>query len=165
VTAAWIAILVIAVGLPLAAWWLGSRPFWAKVRGADGEDLYRYIVTGYGLSADETRQVQAAMTGGRALADPRLRAAVANWAGQSLALLERQRNRHPTAHRLAGWLLLIGGLLVGAGLVVNVLSGDGSPWLLTLLALNLGLQAGLPFVMRRNLVRAVELNSGVPTGE
>jgi hypothetical protein len=164
VTAPWIAVGVIVLGLPLLAWWLGSRPFWARIRGADGDDLCRTVVTGYGLSAEETRQVQAAVTGGRALADPRLRAAVADWAAQSLELLDRQRNRHPAAHRWARRLLLLGGLLVGVGLVVKVLAGDGRLWVLTLAALNFGLQAGLPFVMQRNLARAVELNSDVPPG-
>ena len=87
-SAALVVILVIAVGLPLVAWWIGGRRFWGGLRPGSETDPWGDLVRRHSLSAAEVARVATAVPRGRPLADPRLRPAAAELAAE---LLEQQR--------------------------------------------------------------------------
>ena len=157
-TVAWLAVLFLLVVVPLVAWWVGGRPFWRRLSPCAEPDLYRELVRRHSLSPTDAAQVEGAVTWGRELSDPRLRAAVVDWA-RSLQRLARERSaRHPLARRV-GWAVLgVGGALAVAALVREVLAegwgvlGD-LPWFTFAWLLLVGLMAGGPR-------RAVARNSG-----
>ena len=95
-----IVIVLIAVGLPLLAWWIGGRRFWARLQPRQEPDLYRQLVQRHHLRPAEVAQVESAVMWGRELADERLRAAVVDWARALLAAEEERRGRHPRSRRL-----------------------------------------------------------------
>jgi hypothetical protein len=39
VTGAWVAVGLLLLGLPLLAWWVGGRRFWARLERLAGSDL------------------------------------------------------------------------------------------------------------------------------
>ena len=121
-TVAWVALVLLLVGLPLAAWWLGGRRFWGRLRPGSEPDPYRELVRRHGLSPTEAAQVEGAVTWGRELQDPRLRAAVVDWA-QSLQADARERSaRHPWVRRVVVPLLAVLALVALAGLVHDVVT-------------------------------------------
>lgn len=153
-------IVLILVGLPLLAWWLGGRSFWSRPRPGGDPDLHRTIVLRHGLRPAEIPQVEGALTWGRQLGDPRLRAAVVDWGRE----MERQRTEHrthrPRAARIALglvflWLVFLVGTAVVA--VVEQRWGDLVRGLFFVVALVLP-----QLLFRRNLRRAVELNRDEP---
>ncbi|MCU1604896.1 MAG: hypothetical protein JWP46_1361 [Modestobacter sp.] len=129
-TPAWIAIAVIGLGLPLGAWWVGGRPLWA-------------------------RSDQRAITRGGVLEDGRLRAATVEEARTQLAVWGA---RGDVAQRVR---LALAALWVGLGVllvVASVVSGDWS-WHFLLLAVNVTAVVVPQILLRRNLRRAIDLNS------
>ncbi|MCV2489145.1 hypothetical protein OF117_07190 [Geodermatophilus sp. YIM 151500] len=52
-------ILVILVGLPLLAWWLGGRSFWSRLEPGAEADLHRTLVRRHRLRPGEVVQVAA----------------------------------------------------------------------------------------------------------
>ena len=74
-----VTIVLILVGLPLLAWWVGGRAFWSRPRPGGDDDLHRTIVLRHGLRPAEIPQVEGALTWGRQLDEPHLRAAVVDW--------------------------------------------------------------------------------------
>ena len=119
---AWAALAVLVVGLPLAAWWIGGWRFWGRATPGSERDVYREMVRRHALRPAEAAQVEGAVTWGRELQDPRLRAAVVDWA-QALQAEARERSaRHPWVRRVALPVLVVAGVLAVAGLVHEVLT-------------------------------------------
>jgi hypothetical protein len=50
VTVALIAVVVIALGLPLLAWWLGDRRFWSRLRPGAEPDPWADAMRQFGLT-------------------------------------------------------------------------------------------------------------------
>ena len=121
-TVAWIALAVLLVGVPLLAWWLGGRPFWNRLRPGSERDVYREVVRRHALRPAEAVEVEAAVSWGRELKDPRLRAAVVDWAQTLLADAHERSARHPRVRRVAIPVLVVAGLLAVAGVVHEVLA-------------------------------------------
>ncbi|WP_369138274.1 hypothetical protein [Modestobacter versicolor] len=158
-SAAWVVIAVLLVGLPLAAWWVGGRSaFWSRAEARQVPDVHREMVRRHALRPAEAARVEAAVTWGRELEEPRLRAAVVDWAEARRAELVRWSLDHPRAAALRVWVLGLWATLTVAALVFAVVGnrwGDvpwvGAVWWCA------GPVAGL--FQRRALRRAVELNS------
>jgi hypothetical protein len=122
VTVAWIALAFLLVGVPLLAWWLGGRRFWSRLRPGSERDVYRELVRRHALTPTEAAKVEEAVNWGRELHDPRLRAAVVDWA-QTLQADARERTaRHPWVRRVLTPLVVGAGLLALAGVVQEVRS-------------------------------------------
>jgi len=158
VVVAWVALALLLVALPLAAWWLGGRRFWGRLTPRAEPDLYRELVRRHSLSPGEAATVEGAVTWGRELTDPRLRAAVVDWARSGQALARERSARHPRAARVAWVLLGLIGALAVAALVRDVLDEGWVVlwdlpfwWLVWLVPATL---------MARGPRRAIERNSG-----
>ncbi len=160
-TAAVVSIVLLLVGLPLLAFWIGGRSGWSRLRPGRGPDPWGDVVRAHGLSAGEAARVQTAVSQGQRLDDERLRRAAADLAGAALSGLrwrETGRGRRVLLVLVAVWLLL---QVVGV-VVALVRGGPGDvPWLTVAL---LGGGALAVVVLRRRLRRALELNGGPPPG-
>ena len=73
-------VAVLLVGVPLAAWWLGSRGVWARRRSRPDADPLGDVVRAHRLRPAEIAQVERAVLEGGELTEPRLRAAVVDLA-------------------------------------------------------------------------------------
>lgn len=156
-TAAWIAIGVIGLGLPLGAWWVGGRPVWARsdVRARRAQEAHREWIARHALSSAEIAEVQNAIVRGAALEEPRLSAAAVEAARTQLRAWGGQNN---VVQRV--WFVL-GVLWIGAGVllvVVSTVTGDWS-WHYVLFAVNFAAVALPQMLLRRNLRRAIAVNS------
>jgi len=89
VTAAWVTIVLLVLGMPLLAFWLGGRRVWARIEARGASDPAAEIMRRYGLSTREAGEVVSAVTRGEALADPGQRAAAVELAELTL------RNLYP----------------------------------------------------------------------
>jgi hypothetical protein len=87
VSAGILAVVLLAVGLPALTFWLGGRRFWDRTPAARQGELHRETVRAHALRPAEIAQVEGAVTWGRELADPRLRAAVVAWAALAVVVL------------------------------------------------------------------------------
>ena len=103
-TAPLIAVLVIAVGLPLLAWWVAGRPYWSRLRPGAEPDRWRDLVRRHGLSTEEAARIAADVPRGLRLPDPRLRRAAVDRARQ---LLEQEQVRLPRNPRTRGLLIAL----------------------------------------------------------
>jgi hypothetical protein len=165
VTAGIVAVVVIAVGLPLAAFWVGSRRFWSRLRpralATDRQGaLYREVVLRHRLRPSEIAQVEGAVTWGRRLEDPRLRLAVVDWAQALRADADRRRAAHPRRRRLLVVLLVV---WVGAVVTAIALGIGTRDWGVLARTLFYALVFGLPgYLAQRGPRRALELNSDPP---
>jgi len=120
VVVAWVALAFLLVALPLAAWWLGGRRFWSRLTPGGEPDLYRELVRRHSLSPGEAAEVESAVSWGRELQDPRLRAAVVDWARSLQADARERSGQHPRIRRVLVPLAVAAGLLVVAGVVHEV---------------------------------------------
>jgi hypothetical protein len=116
VTAPLIAVLVIAVGLPLLAWWVARRRYWSRLRPGAEPDPWRDLVRRHGLSAGEVARIAADVPRGLQLPDPRLRRAAVDWARH---LLEQEQVRLPRNPRTRGVVILL--VIVWATAVLGLL--------------------------------------------
>ena len=123
VTAAWGTIALLVFGLPLLAWWIGSRRIWSRVELRSGTDPAAAIFRRHGLTHAQSATVTSAVTWGRALDDPAERAAAADLARLTLDQLHPSWDRSSRGRRivrLLGWLWL---LTAASGLVFLAISG------------------------------------------
>jgi hypothetical protein len=161
VTAAVVSIVLLLVGLPLLAFWLGGRRSWSRLRPGRGADPWGDLVREHRLTAGEAATVTAAVNRGRRLDDERLRRAAVDLAGQALAgsgWRAGGRGRRVVLLLLALWLLL---QVVGIVVAVVTRGLDDVPWV-SVVVLTAG--AAAVVVFRRRLRRAVQVNSGPPPG-
>jgi hypothetical protein len=154
--AAGISIVLILAGLPLLAWWLGGRSFWSRAERRGQPDVFGEMVRRHGLRPGEIPTVEGAVTWGRRLEEPRLRAAVVDWATTMRRQQAERRRRNPRARRvvialLFLWLLAI--VLRVAHAAFEGRWGDVA-WGLAWLGLLVAPQFAFPWRLRR----AVELN-------
>jgi hypothetical protein len=165
VTGALIAVVLIAIGLPVVAWWIGGQRFRGRLAGPAPTDLHGEMVRRHRLTAGEIAQVQQAMVRGRRLDDARLRAAVVDWARAARQQMDDARRRHPWRRRILVWSV---GLAAGCclvALVLAALSGEEDRWLLVVLGLNLinlAVRANTFLRTRGTLTRAIAANDGPP---
>lgn len=103
-TAPLVAVLVIAVGLPLLAWWVAGRPYWSRLRPGAEPDPWRDLVRRHGLSAGEAARIAADVPRGLRLPDPRLRRAAVDWARE---LLGQEQVRLPRNPRTRGLVVVV----------------------------------------------------------
>lgn len=161
-TGAWIAIGLLLVGLPVLAWWVGGRRVWNRLTPGAEPDLFREMVRRHALRPAEIAQVEHAVTWGRELTDPRLRAAVVEWARAGQQPRGPRAPLRPRARRVVGTLALLWALVAAGTLVVAAVHGEWDRILhLLIYALVPGAAAG---VAARGPRRAVRLNSGPPGG-
>ncbi|SEO84782.1 hypothetical protein [Trujillonella endophytica] len=157
--ALWIVIsLAVAVLAPLTAFFVGGRRFWATVgeRAPDG------LLERHGLEAGDTLAVQRAMARGRRAEEPRIRPAVVEWAGSTLAAVEESERLHARRRAVAAALTALGAVALVLAVVLGLTDGGagGGFWLVVVLSLGLLLNlVVLPRVLRRNLRRAVSSNA------
>ncbi len=123
-TGAWVAVGLLLLGLPLLAWWVGGRRFWARLERLAGSDLYREMVLRHRLRPAEIAQVEGAVTWGRELQDPRLRAAVVDWARTLRAEQEERGRRHPRRRRVV-WAICVVWLTVAVASLISRIVQEG----------------------------------------
>ena len=115
-TAAWVIIGLLVLGLPLLAWWVGGRRVWGRLRPGAEPDPWRDAVRTQGLTAAEAGLLAREVPRGHRFDDPRLRRAAVDWAGTLLA----QMTPRPRTRR--GRVLFALALVWAAGVVVLLLT-------------------------------------------
>ncbi|MGY1610028.1 hypothetical protein [Geodermatophilus sp. SYSU D00700] len=125
-TGAVIAVVTILLGLPLLAWWVGSRRVWSRLRPGADPDPWGDAMRQFGLTPQEAAQVESAVTWGRRLEDERLRRAAVQWARQLIEQTEARRRLHSRSGRVAVLLGLIG--VLAAGLYWMTVREGEFPW-------------------------------------
>ena len=157
VTPAVLTLLLILLGLPLLAWWLGGRRFWDRLRPGRLADPWGDFVRRHGLSAAEQFRVQQAVSRGTALEGSRLRAAAVDLARETTAQLQGFRRPSSRAGRVLLLLAVLWLVLAVAHVAVAIAHGDWAevPWF-ALVAVLVG--SCVRHVQTRNLRRAIELN-------
>lgn len=152
-------VVVVLVGLPVLAWWVGGRPGWDRLSAGREADPRPTVIAAHDLTLPEADEVERAVTWGRALADPRLRAAAVDWARRLEAAAQRRRERRP---QVEGWLVVLA-VVVGAGAVGYAVLGAltdrwaGVPWLPVVQWL---VFSAIGWRRRQGPARAIALNSG-----
>jgi hypothetical protein len=159
VTTAIASVLLLLIGLPLLAWWLGGRRFWGRLQPGRGSDPWGDFVRRHRLSAAEQFQVREAVNRGRSVQGDRLRRAVVDLAEETSAQL---RLSWSGGSRLQGFFLLLALLwfvLLVANVVFSLATGGLAdvPWLGIV---TIAVVVGTPLWQRRTLRRAIELNRG-----
>jgi hypothetical protein len=156
-----IILVLVAVGLPLLAWWVARRRFWTTHRARTDRDPWTAILQAHRLDPVEMREVAAAVGWGSRLPEPHLRRAATDWANHDLRTIEQDR-QHPAAFRRRAVVTALGGALLVLGVLafrfVAGSSAAGDLTVLTVLATLVigGLvaepleQARLRRVIRRN---------------
>ncbi|SDE55275.1 hypothetical protein SAMN05660485_01054 [Blastococcus fimeti] len=155
-----LAILLILVGLPLLAYWLGGRGVWSRLRPGAEADPWRDVVRRHRLSSSDAPRVAHAVPRGLALAEPHLRQAAVDWAER---LIEQESVRWPTTRKgrlLAGAAVLwfVG---VVAFLVQRLVTGrpEDVNWVTVAIVVGFGIGS---VHRRRMLRRTIELNRDEP---
>lgn len=156
--AAWVTIVLLLLGLPLLAWWLGGRRFWGRLESRSAEYEGAAVMRRHGLTGTEAAQVVDAVTGGRALEDPRQRAAAVELAQLTLDRLFPPWEDASLGRRI---MLMLSVVWVGGVAVVAVfrfaLGGLGNVnWLNLLWAV---LLTASPLWQSYRLRRAIALNT------
>ena len=146
VLVAWVLVAALLLVLPALAWWIGGRAGWNRLSRTAEPDRHQELVRRHGLRPVEAAEVEKAVTWGRELQDPRLRAAVVDWVQSSRPALQPGRRRRPRwqlafavlgllaistgacalAYRLGGWGgLLFAIVMLGGGEVADWVIGRG----------------------------------------
>ncbi len=159
-------VLLILIGLPLMAGWLGSRRAWSRIdaRGRDQMQVEREWMTRHRLDHLEVAEVERTLSRGRALPDERLRAAAVERARMVQHALRFWEQSHPRWATAVRWMQTVWLLLLVTALVFAVSFGEWPPAMpFYLLAAAGSFAAG--WLQRRNLQRAIDRNGGTPNGE
>lgn len=162
-TAAWVTIALLLVGVPLVAWWVGGRRFWGRMEIRAGADPASVIMRRHGLTTEESATVVTVVTRGQALEDPRQRAAAVELAQLTLDQLFPAWERSSVAQRIVRIVSVVWVLTAVAALVFGVATGRAGDlnWFPIFFALT---TVGIPFVQSRRLRRTIVLNSHVRDG-
>jgi hypothetical protein len=156
-----VVVVLLAVGLPLLAWWVGGRRFWSRAHGAVTGDIPRRMMQKHALRPAEIAQVEGALAWGRELRDERLRAAVVDWAQELQRAAEERRRRHPRRQRSARALLGLWGTLL---VLVAGLAVAAGRWGLLVQQLMIALALGpVQWMVERGPRRALQRNTGPPS--
>ena len=158
--AAGVTIVLILVGLPLLAWWVGGRAFWSRLRPRAFSDPWRDLVQQHRLSAADASRVATAVPRGLQFDAAHLRPAAVDWAER---LLDQETLRWPRTltGRIGAGLAVLWACGVIGFLLHSVLSGRPEDVNWSTVALYVGLGVWL-LRRRRNLRRAVERNQDEP---
>lgn len=108
VVAAWVVVGTCLVVLPALAWWVGGRARWDRLTPRSEPDLYRELVRRHALRPAEAAEVESAVTWGRELQDPRLRAAVVDWVRSTRPVPEPGRRGRPRWQLALAWSFVLG---------------------------------------------------------
>ena len=156
-TLAVLSILLLLVGLPLLAWWLGTRGFWSRLSRKHGDEVAD-ILARHGLSGGERLTVTAAVERGAELQDPRQRRAAVELAQLALDRHSPGWDRASRGQRIAMMLTAAWVLGVIAVAVFQIAFGRlGDVNWVKLVAV--ALVVGLPFRYSMRLRRSIQLNS------
>lgn len=152
-----IAVMLILIGLPLAAWWVGGRRFWGRLRPGAPRDPWGDLMREYRLTGGEMAEVSSALNRGRRLDDERLRRAAVAMAEASLRIGPQWRHGS-RGQRLFVLLAIawVAGLAVGVVLALSTSTIAQVPWFGILAAM---VVVGGAVWQRRMARRAIELNS------
>ena len=158
---AWVLVVALLFVLPALAWWVGARDVWSRPSKKSEPDLYRELVRRHSLRPAEAAQVEGAVTWGRELQDPRLRAAVVDWVTSLQRVADERANRRPRARRVVRVLGVVWLVFAIGWLVLTVARGD---WERLLVTFFWPLVMAVPLTrLSRGPRRAVERNSGPPS--
>lgn len=148
-------VVVLLVGMPVAAVWWSRRAFWARLRAGRERDPFGDTMRRHGLGAAAMARVEDAVLRGKRLEDPAERAAVVDLAREALP-------RRPASRPGAVVLLLVVAwvCLAVAGAVWATVEGRWGdvPWVPLLFGLLFGGFA-------RGPARALRRNSDRPQRE
>lgn len=131
VVVAWVLVVALLLALPALAWFIGGRKSWNRLTPEAEPDLYREMVRRHGLRPAEAAEVENAVTWGRELQDPRLRAAVVDWVQSSRPA--PVRSPRPRWQRLLAMALLSVVVLASGFLLHALLGWSGVVLLVTVL--------------------------------
>ena len=152
-------IVLLLLGVPLLAWWVGGRRFWGRLEARGVADPAAEIMRRHGLSTGEAAEVVSAVTRGQALEDPRQRAASVELAQLTLEQLFPRWEDASLGRRVIRVIGTLWLVTAVAGLVLAVAFGRLSDvdWLAVPLILSIGVA---PLWHSRQLRKTVALNSG-----
>jgi hypothetical protein len=159
VTAAWVTVVLLVLGVPLLAFWLGGRRVWARIEARGANDPAAEILRRHGLSTREAGEVVSAVTRGEALADPGQRAAAVELAELTLRNLYPRWQDASVTRRVFRVLAAVWAVSAVSALVFAVAFGrlgDVNWFVLPLIFSSVG----TPLWQSWKLRRAVALNSG-----
>lgn len=158
---AWVLVIGLLFVFPALAWWVGARDLWSRPSKKTEPDLYRELVRRHSLRPAEAAQVEGAVTWGQELQDPRLRAAVVDWAQSLQRAVGERTARHPRRAALGRLLVLVWLLFAGGFLLSAIVQAD---WTQLFTTLFWPLVMAVPLAKAiRGPRRAVERNSGPPS--
>jgi hypothetical protein len=163
VTAALTTVLLILVGLPLLAWWVGGRSVWGRLKPGRDPDPWGDLVRRHRLTPAEQSRVGSAVNRGHALDDERLRAAAVDLARGQAVQLDVVWSGGSRAQRIVSLVAVVWFVGLVSNVVHDLVVGGLSdiPWfgLVSIAAI-----VGIPLVQRRKMQRAIRVNSGPVTG-
>lgn len=154
-------VVLILVGFPLFAWWLGGRRRWARLdaRGRDQVQAELDWVRRHRLDHRDLAEIGKALDRGRALDDDRLRDAAVERARMLREGERAWQASHPHSTAAMRWLSAVWLLAVLSAVVFAVASGSWPGWSLVYL-IAVVVSIGAEWWRLRNLRRAIELNGG-----